>query len=72
MNQVKTHLIFLLGMLAFNSCSKKEEPSWSLEWPDEFDGNGKPDASKWAYDLGDGCPMICGWGVNAGGLRACV
>jgi beta-glucanase (GH16 family) len=23
-----------------------------------------PDASKWAYDIGDGCPDNCGWGNN--------
>lgn len=31
-------------------------------WSDEFDYEGAPDAAKWDYDLGDGCPQICGWG----------
>jgi len=35
-----------------------------LVWSDEFDTNGAPDAAKWDYDLGDGCPNICGWGNN--------
>lgn len=34
----------------------------SLLWSDEFDTDGAPDAAKWTYDLGDGCPSLCGWG----------
>jgi beta-glucanase (GH16 family) len=33
-------------------------------WADEFNYTGSPDSSKWAYDLGDGCPTVCGWGNN--------
>ncbi|MCQ0112021.1 glycoside hydrolase family 16 protein [Zhouia amylolytica] len=34
-----------------------------LVWSDDFDGgSGRLDASKWNYDLGDGCPSLCGWG----------
>ena len=33
-------------------------------WHDEFDQDGSPDSSKWDYDLGDGCPQLCGWGNN--------
>ncbi len=36
----------------------------ALVWSDEFDTPGSPDASKWGYDLGDGCPLVCGWGNN--------
>ncbi|MBL7826643.1 MAG: glycoside hydrolase family 16 protein [Saprospiraceae bacterium] len=35
-----------------------------LVWSDEFNGSGLPDSTKWGYDLGDGCPNICGWGNN--------
>ena len=35
-----------------------------LVWSDEFDVNGSPDSEKWTYDLGDGCPDLCGWGNN--------
>jgi len=35
-----------------------------LVWADEFDVNGLPDQSKWNYDIGDGCPKVCGWGNN--------
>jgi beta-glucanase (GH16 family) len=33
-------------------------------WADEFDNVGAPDSTKWNYDLGDGCPNVCGWGNN--------
>ncbi|MEY4134141.1 MAG: hypothetical protein RL386_491 [Bacteroidota bacterium] len=34
----------------------------SLVWADEFAYKGLPDSSRWGYDLGDGCPNLCGWG----------
>lgn len=39
-------------------------PELELVWSDEFDNDGLPDTSKWTYDLGTGCPNICGWGNN--------
>jgi beta-glucanase (GH16 family) len=36
----------------------------SVVWSDEFNTPGSPDAAKWGYDLGDGCPTLCGWGNN--------
>lgn len=38
--------------------------AYTLVWSDEFDYPGSPDSTKWTYDLGDGCPDICGWGNN--------
>ncbi|CAN5458078.1 hypothetical protein BH09BAC3_BH09BAC3_15390 [soil metagenome] len=35
-----------------------------LVWSDEFDKTGKPNESRWGYELGDGCPNVCGWGNN--------
>ena len=35
-----------------------------LVWHDEFELDGLPDAGKWSYDVGDGCPKMCGWGNN--------
>ena len=35
-----------------------------LVWSDEFDKGSLPDPSRWGYDLGDGCPDLCGWGNN--------
>ncbi len=34
----------------------------NLVWSDEFNSNGSPDTNKWNYDIGNGCPNICGWG----------
>lgn len=36
----------------------------NLVWSDEFEHTGTTDPSKWSYDLGDGCPDVCGWGNN--------
>lgn len=42
------------------SCTK---PSGrQLVWSDEFEHSGSPDSTKWNYDLGNGCPNLCGWG----------
>ena len=38
-------------------------PGMSLVWQDEFK-QGSLDASSWSYDLGTGCPNLCGWGNN--------
>jgi beta-glucanase (GH16 family) len=54
--------LFLLLALALAGCftQKHETPVWA----DEFDYTGPPDSGKWAYDLGNGCPQLCGWGNN--------
>lgn len=36
---------------------------YSLVWSDEFDGT-ELNTDDWNYDLGDGCPDLCGWGNN--------
>ena len=38
-------------------------PEYALVWSDEFDNN-ILDPANWGYDLGDGCPNVCGWGNN--------
>ncbi len=35
---------------------------FKLVWQDEFNGEGQPNPANWRYDLGDGCPELCGWG----------
>lgn len=51
-------------ILLLSTCVALESPaqnqSWKLVWSDEFNGSGRPDASKWAYDLGNNN----GWGNN--------
>lgn len=36
----------------------------TLIWSDEFDVDGAPNSANWSFDLGDGCPNLCGWGNN--------
>lgn len=60
---------YLIGMVltcllfACNSKSpngdKSDNNGWQLVWSDEFDTAGKPDPSKWSYDVGGH-----GWGNN--------
>lgn len=40
------------------------QPARQLAWSDEFDVPSSPDSTKWNFDLGDGCPKVCGWGNN--------
>ena len=34
-----------------------------LVWSDEFEGT-TLNLDNWTYELGDGCPNLCGWGNN--------
>lgn len=58
--------ISLLGL--FQKCSLPKKSMVvsgpKLVWKDEFDQPGLPDSTKWSYDLGNGCPNVCGWGNN--------
>ena len=69
------HLFGVLCVMFFSDCSKKTtggstivvqppvDKNWQFEaspvWSDEFDYTGKPNASKWGYDIGGS-----GWGNN--------
>lgn len=64
------YIAWILFIVSF-SCQKKESKKLSLVgselklvWSDEFDYTGFPDSTKWAFDVGDGCPELCGWGNN--------
>lgn len=54
-------LIFIAAVL-FIGCDHAGQ--LKLVWADEFNYIGQPDSTKWSYDLGDGCPDVCGWGNN--------
>ena len=65
-----TLLILLSGCQSVEEvggCQLKESINeYELVWSDEFEGT-EIDASKWSYDLGDGCQIsenLCGWGNN--------
>lgn len=40
-----------------------EYEGYELIWNDEFDGN-SVNTDYWVFEIGDGCPNICGWGNN--------
>ena len=52
-----TALLVLLIAYSGNAQNQK------LVWAEEFDGQSLEEAS-WNYELGDGCPNLCGWGNN--------
>lgn len=40
-----------------------EYEGYTLIWQDEFNGNSL-DTEVWDFEIGDGCPNLCGWGNN--------
>lgn len=65
--------LFCTSLILFHSCQQKKAPPTKvlsankevkLVWSDEFEIDGLPDQTKWNYDIGDGCPRVCGWGNN--------
>lgn len=72
--QISLMGLFFVALLIGVGCQQNKEQllaqdsashdGYELIWSDEFDGEGLPDSTKWSYDLGDGCPHVCGWGNN--------
>lgn len=56
--------LFLYSFALAQNYAPKHADGYELVWSDEFEYDGLPDSSKWTYDVGDGCPDICGWGNN--------
>lgn len=68
----------LLPLISISSCGDAAAPAteaaaeaetpprmeYVLVWADEFDGQGLPDSTRWSFEVGDGCPDLCGWGNN--------
>lgn len=52
-----------MGCLSISSVSAQPDCEF-LVWSDEFDTDGLADTNYWGYDVGDGCPWLCGWGNN--------
>jgi beta-glucanase (GH16 family) len=42
--------------------SPEEYEGYQMVWNDEFEGNSL--SEDWVFELGDGCPGLCGWGNN--------
>ena len=62
------NILFIMGILLLSAlsilggCEDKsgiEDRTYQMVWQDEFETDGAPDNTKWAYDLGAG-----GWGNN--------
>ncbi len=72
MNLQLTYIIMFCLLIMSCQQQHKGEPitkevdvpsgEFQLVWSDEFDTDGLPDSTKWGYDLGNGCPNVCGWG----------
>jgi beta-glucanase (GH16 family) len=62
MNRLFTFLLFSC-LLAGIPLKMQAQPCLELIWSDEFDGTAL-DTSHWSYDIGNGCPELCGWGNN--------
>ncbi len=54
----------LLATLLYFLSNGNTSSTGRLIWSDEFNYSGALDGSKWNYELGDGCPHLCGWGNN--------
>ena len=73
MKKTISQLLLFSLMVLMTSCQERTKTEtkvlsaskeMKLVWSDEFDVEGLPDQTKWTYDIGDGCPRVCGWGNN--------
>ena len=49
--------------LFFSSISTAQKTNYKLVWEEQFVGS-QLDESIWNFELGNGCPNLCGWGNN--------
>jgi len=65
--QMKEERIFVRSkdpeVIGTGPTSPFEYEDFILDWNDEFEGN-LLNTEKWSYDIGTGCPDLCGWGNN--------
>lgn len=54
MIKLYTTVLCMFAYMTYSQCN-------TLVWSDEFNGNDL-DANKWAFQNGNGCPDLCGWG----------
>jgi beta-glucanase (GH16 family) len=53
----------ILFLLFLGTSCFAQNATRKLVWEENFDGKSLNE-SMWNYELGDGCPTICGWGNN--------
>jgi beta-glucanase (GH16 family) len=63
MNRITRLFTFLVLGSLFIPVRMQAQPCLELIWADEFDGTAL-DTNNWSYDIGTGCPDLCGWGNN--------
>ncbi len=56
---MKTYLSLIFTVFLIISCQNKKQ----LIWEENFNGN-RLNERNWNFELGDGCPNLCGWGNN--------
>lgn len=65
MNILVIHIIpWFFPFLFQDKVHQTFQHKWKLVWSDDFDHGTMPDTLKWSYQIGDGCPDLCGWGNN--------
>ena len=55
--------LIVIALLAAIPAIAQMKQKGTLLWEENFDGNSLND-KVWNYELGNGCPDICGWGNN--------
>lgn len=55
------HLLIIISLITIFSC--KEEKQENIVFFEDFNAENL-DETHWNYELGDGCPNLCGWGNN--------
>ena len=57
-------LVFSLALLVNGAWPGSSAfAQYELVWEDEFNGT-EVDPTKWEFQIGTGCPTLCGWGNN--------
>lgn len=59
MTVLKSRIIFIVFLFFLLSCTQERE----LVWEENFNG-AELNETVWNFELGDGCPDLCGWGNN--------
>jgi hypothetical protein len=57
-------------ILCFTTLSAFAQETKTLIFEEQFDGTTLNEAN-WNYELGNGCPNICGWGNNERQIYTC-
>ena len=52
-------VLIVIALISFGVHAQERK----LVWSDEFNGD-VLDLTSWNFELGDGCPDLCGWGNN--------